>query len=69
MYWVPVFGQEELAKLKRRKAERELEKQLWEEEKSRLQREREMAEYADWEEKEDMVGHVLQVHGKESLRI
>ena len=59
---------EELAKLKRRKAERELEKQLWEEEKSRLQREREMAEYADWEEKEDMF-HLQQIKRKSAIRL
>lgn len=41
--------------MKKRKEERAIERELWEQEKMRLAREREAADYADWESKEEEV--------------
>lgn len=47
--------QKEIEKVKERRAQRELEKQQWEEEKARQQREQDSLSYQDWEKKEDEV--------------
>jgi hypothetical protein len=44
---------QEIAKVKKRREERELEKAQWEEEKARMQREADAGSYKDWESKED----------------
>jgi hypothetical protein len=59
---------EEIVKLKARRDERETEKMMMEEERERLQREREMLQWADWEKKEDAF-HLDQAKVRTGIRI
>jgi len=59
---------QEIDKVKRRRDEREFEKQMWEEERMRMAREREASSYGDWEEKE-MQFHLQQAKIRSEIRI
>ncbi|KAI7852594.1 mid region of cactin-domain-containing protein [Circinella umbellata] len=60
--------EEELAKLNKRRAEREVEMQLREEEAMRMQREAELAQMGDWETKEEEF-HLEQAKRRAEIRI
>ena len=60
--------EEELAKLNKRRAEREVEMQLREEEAMRMQREAELAQMGDWEAKEEEF-HLEQAKRRAEIRI
>ncbi|KAI9496606.1 mid region of cactin-domain-containing protein [Zychaea mexicana] len=61
-------AEEELAKLNKRRAEREIEMQLREEEAMRMQREAELAQMGDWEAKEEEF-HLEQAKRRAEIRI
>lgn len=58
----------ELAKVKKRREERETEKEMWEEERDRQQREESMAQFGEWEQKEDKF-HLEQSLLRSEIRI
>lgn len=60
--------EEELAKLNKRRAEREIEMQLREEELQRMQRDAELAQMGDWETKEEEF-HLEQAKRRAEIRI